>query len=215
MDSDKDGIGEIKDPDDDNDGLADIDEMKMHTNPTNPDTDGDGVNDKNDPFPLDPSESMDTDHDGIGNNKDLDDDNDGTLDTNDKFPLNKAPVLQINEIKTASLNETTTFDASSSYDEDGKITSYIWTIDGKNFNGQTIEYIFKELGKHKVTLTITDNTGESKIKDFEVNVLNVRLYSQIIIIFIVLILGAFIIYKYVAEGKTSNLKPLLKRKKKQ
>lgn len=215
MDSDKDGIGEIKDPDDDNDGLNDTDEMKANTNPTNPDSDGDKANDKDDPFPLDASESMDTDHDGIGNNKDLDDDNDGTLDVNDKFPLNKAPVLQIKEISTASLNETTTFDASSCYDEDGKITSYVWTIDGQQFKGQTIEYIFKELGKHQVSLTITDNTGESKVKDFEINVMNVRLYSQLITIFIILILGAIIVYKYVAEGKTSNIKPLLKRKKKQ
>ncbi len=213
MDSDKDGIGEIKDPDDDNDGLTDLEEMKKNTNPTNPDTDGDGVNDKDDPFPLDPAESMDTDRDGIGNNKDLDDDNDGILDVNDKFPLNKAPILRVNEIVTASLNEKTIFDASASYDEDGKITSYQWTIDDKIFEGKKIEYTFKELGKHKVSLSIKDNTGEIKTKDFEVNVLNVRLYSQLLTILIIMILGGILIYKYIAEEKISNLKTLIKSKK--
>ncbi|MGB0236118.1 MAG: putative Ig domain-containing protein [Poseidonia sp.] len=65
LDSDGDGIADVSDGDDDNDGV--IDSL--------------------DPFPLDPSESIDTDYDGIGNNADLDDDNDGTNDTDDAFPL--------------------------------------------------------------------------------------------------------------------------------
>ena len=58
VDTDKDGIGNNADPDDDNDGF----------------------NDAQDTFPLDPTEWVDTDNDGIGNNADADDDNDGMPD---------------------------------------------------------------------------------------------------------------------------------------
>jgi len=63
-DTDKDGILDIKDPDIDNDGIA---------------------ND-NDRFPKDPTESTDLDDDGIGDNNDLDRDNDGIANKNDVFP---------------------------------------------------------------------------------------------------------------------------------
>lgn len=51
-DNDRDGQGDACDPDDDNDGLADIDEKTRGTNPLNPDTDGDGQGDAKDPRPL-------------------------------------------------------------------------------------------------------------------------------------------------------------------
>ena len=51
-DSDGDGIGDLCDPDADNDGLSNIDEAARGTNPLNPDTDGDGIIDSKDPRPL-------------------------------------------------------------------------------------------------------------------------------------------------------------------
>ena len=88
-----------EDPDDDNDGLTDIEEDANgngtfdagETNSLDPDTDDDGYCDGPvsvtirdvliceagpDAFPLDPSEWLDTDGDGIGNNLDTDDDGD-------------------------------------------------------------------------------------------------------------------------------------------
>ncbi|MGB7304480.1 MAG: RICIN domain-containing protein [Burkholderiaceae bacterium] len=64
--------------DTDGDGIPDV---------TDPDDDNDGVDDFNDAFPLDASESVDTDGDGTGNNADTDDDNDGVPDTVDLDPL--------------------------------------------------------------------------------------------------------------------------------
>lgn len=56
-DSDSDHTGDACDPDDDNDGLADIDEAARGTNPKNPDTDGDGIADARDPRPKTPDVS--------------------------------------------------------------------------------------------------------------------------------------------------------------
>lgn len=64
--------------DTDGDGILDIDDT---------DDDNDGVPDTQDALPKDPTESVDTDGDGIGNNADPDDDNDGIPDVLDPFPL--------------------------------------------------------------------------------------------------------------------------------
>ena len=64
-DADEDGVGDLTDLDDDNDG----------------------INDSDDAFPIDATESLDTDSDGVGNNADRDDDNDGVLDDADAFAL--------------------------------------------------------------------------------------------------------------------------------
>ena len=83
-DSDGDGIPNITDPDDDNDGI--LDSIECPPGGPCPDTDGDGVPDMidldsdNDGI-LDAVEgSLDTDGDGIANYKDLDSDNDGIND---------------------------------------------------------------------------------------------------------------------------------------
>ena len=55
VDTDGDGIGNLVDQDDDNDGLKDFEEPSKGTNPLIYDTDGDGVNDLMDDFPLDPT----------------------------------------------------------------------------------------------------------------------------------------------------------------
>jgi parallel beta-helix repeat protein len=99
-DTDRDGIPDVTDPDDDNDGVNDNeDAFPLDPNETadtdrdgignNADTDddNDGVPDAQDAFPIDSQESLDTDEDGIGNNADTDDDNDGVVDDDDAFPL--------------------------------------------------------------------------------------------------------------------------------
>ncbi|MEW5937475.1 MAG: NosD domain-containing protein [Candidatus Thermoplasmatota archaeon] len=105
LDTDGDGVPDVEDEDDDNDGYNDTVEAAEGTDPLNnssipadldgdfiPDSadldiDGDGVLNEEDAFPSDPNESVDTDGDGIGNNADIDDDNDGVPDTEDPAPL--------------------------------------------------------------------------------------------------------------------------------
>ena len=70
LDTDGDGIPDSQDPDDDNDGLSDIQEQALGTDPLQPDTDGDGHGDAEDAFPLDAGEWVDTDGDGVGDQAD-------------------------------------------------------------------------------------------------------------------------------------------------
>jgi len=56
---------------------------------SDPDDDNDGVSDIEDQFPLLASEWVDTDGDGIGNNTDTDDDGDGVNDQEDSQPLDE------------------------------------------------------------------------------------------------------------------------------
>ena len=97
---DGDEFGDACDADDDNDGIADVDDaFPLNAsesadldgdgvgNATDDDDDGDGVNDADDLFPLDPNEAVDTDGDGIGDNSDDDSDGDGVLNAEDSFPL--------------------------------------------------------------------------------------------------------------------------------
>ncbi|UCF07515.1 MAG: PKD domain-containing protein, partial [Thermoplasmata archaeon] len=54
LDTDRDGIPNPTDPDDDNDGLSDSEELAKGTNPLESDSDGDGHDDLEDAYPLDP-----------------------------------------------------------------------------------------------------------------------------------------------------------------
>ncbi|MBI5507868.1 MAG: thrombospondin type 3 repeat-containing protein [Deltaproteobacteria bacterium] len=65
--------------DGDDDGIADVADLSD-------DEDGDAVDDVADSFPFDATETVDTDSDGRGNNADLDDDNDAHPDLQDRFP---------------------------------------------------------------------------------------------------------------------------------
>ena len=75
--------------DTDNDGFPDTcDAGCLATGLTaDPDDDNDGVLDADDVFPLDKDESVDTDGDKIGNNADTDDDGDKVADAADNCPL--------------------------------------------------------------------------------------------------------------------------------
>jgi hypothetical protein len=70
-DFDGDGAGDSCDADDDNDGLTDLAEAVLGTNPKNVDTDGDGLSDWDDYAPLDPSLG-DIDGDGLMDHEDQD-----------------------------------------------------------------------------------------------------------------------------------------------
>ena len=89
-DSDRDGVPDITDTDDDNDGTLDTADA-LPLNPTeDTDTDNDGVGDNADAFPSDPTESVDTDGDGVGDNVDVDADGDGLIEIATAQQLNQS-----------------------------------------------------------------------------------------------------------------------------
>ncbi|MHB1454052.1 MAG: InlB B-repeat-containing protein [Saccharofermentanales bacterium] len=85
IDTDVDGIDDVFDTDDDNDGYSDIYEQIIGTNPLIADTDNDGYKDSVDLYPLDSKRcnGIDFDHDNIDDVFDTDDDNDGLSDHNE------------------------------------------------------------------------------------------------------------------------------------
>jgi len=60
------------------------------------------------------------------------------------------------------INQTITFDASSSYDPDGNIMNYKWDFGDGNITNTTeekLKHSYSEAGIYEVTLTVTDNEG--------------------------------------------------------
>ena len=126
IDTDKDGIGNLYDLDDDNDGLFDDTEIIWGTNPLVADTDNDNVIDGEDVFPLDNKESEDSDNDGIGNNADEDDDNDGLNDEEELWIYETDPLIidtDKDELSDKEEVELGTNPLKADSDEDGVIDS--------------------------------------------------------------------------------------------
>ncbi|MEK7188889.1 MAG: PKD domain-containing protein [Patescibacteria group bacterium] len=105
LDTDKDGIFDTIDMDDDNDTVEDGLERVKGSNPLIADTDKDGAPDGVDAFPADPNEKYDNDNDGIGNNADPDNDNDGVLNGDDPAPFD--PNVTRKEVPQAPQAEPT------------------------------------------------------------------------------------------------------------
>ena len=70
-----------------------------------------------------------------------------------------APVAQFTVSKTIiGLGESITFDASSSYDPDGEIISYVWDLgDGTYLGDEITQHKFDTEGIYNVILTVTDD----------------------------------------------------------
>jgi len=77
-----------------------------------------------------------------------------------RIVINAAPVPMIVSKDDISVGEFALFDASGSRDPDGGIQSYAWDFgDGGKAEGVVARHRFKTPGEHKVTLTVTDETG--------------------------------------------------------
>ena len=88
-------------------------------------------------------------------------------------PTNMAPVADFSYTPLlCKINEKVTF-KSTSYDEDGTIESYQWTVDEQNVSTQDeFEYTFTSAGFVHVTLTVKDNKGETSKKESTIYVRN-------------------------------------------
>jgi len=63
------------------------------------------------------------------------------------------------------------FDASASYDPDGKIASWEWDFgDGGTAEGEVVDHTFTTPGNYTVILTVTDDSGAQAVASRTVTV---------------------------------------------
>jgi PKD repeat protein len=103
-------------------------------------------------------------------------DNDTLTDTESKevTVLNRPPVASFTEsAKTAYTDTTIYFNASASYDPDGKIIDYFWDFgDGTTGTGVFVSHSYPDDGTYTVTLTVTDDDGETATATATKTILN-------------------------------------------
>lgn len=82
------------------------------------------------------------------------------------IPTNNPPVANFSFSPSSPIvGDVVSFDASSSSDSDGSITSYAWNFgDGNTGSGQFVTHAFAASGTYSVTLTVTDNEGAQGTK---------------------------------------------------
>ncbi len=74
--------------------------------------------------------------------------------------VNDSPIAIAKNNSYAKVNEILTFNASKSYDPNGKITKYNWDFgDGAFDEGINVFHSYKKSGKYKITLTVKDETN--------------------------------------------------------
>ncbi|MES9991383.1 MAG: PKD domain-containing protein [Candidatus Thiodiazotropha sp.] len=82
--------------------------------------------------------------------------------TYDPAVTNQPPVADIGGPYNGTENIPLTFDASGSSDADGTITQYLWDLgDGNSRNGAVVTHTYTDSGAYDVTLTVTDDDGDS------------------------------------------------------
>jgi PKD repeat protein len=79
------------------------------------------------------------------------------------LPPNGTPVPSFTFAPSAPVTRVdVTFDASLSTDSDGRIARYAWNFgDGSNDEGVIVKHEFKSIGTFLVSLTVTDDRGQS------------------------------------------------------
>lgn len=91
-----------------------------------------------------------------------------TFTTKDKLipkpPGNKKPIAHIQAASIAYIGESIVLDAGSSYDPDGFLTKYLWTLgDGTTAEGKTVSHKYTSAGTYTAILTVIDNKAASDI----------------------------------------------------
>ncbi len=82
--------------------------------------------------------------------------------------VNAAPVAEAGEDQVASAGDPVTLDGGHSYDTDGKLVAYLWSLgDGSQQEGSTIQHVYDKPGRYPVTLTVEDdvNVANSRASD--------------------------------------------------
>ncbi len=77
-------------------------------------------------------------------------------------PPNQPPIADAGPDQTIILGESANFDGSGSSDPDGTIAAYSWSFgDGSSGTGARVIHSYAAAGRFTVTLTVTDDFGDS------------------------------------------------------
>ncbi len=96
--------------------------------------------------------------------------------------VNQPPTAVISGPTTGIVDVAVTFNGSGSSDQDGSIVSYDWDLgDGSNATGVSITHTYATGGSYDVTLTVTDNSGntDTATQTIEIAVPNVAPTAEI------------------------------------
>jgi len=85
---------------------------------------------------------------------------------------NQQPVADIDGPRFARRDRPAVFDATNSYDPDGKVVGWSWDFgDGHHSEGARVEHNFMTQGVYQVYLTVVDQMGERGRTSIEIRVL--------------------------------------------
>ena len=135
-------------------------------------------------------------------------DNDGvTSQTTSAITItNASPIASFTKsAETVKVDEMVSFDASESFDSDGSIASYSWEFgDGNTATGVTAENTYTKQGTYAITLTVTDNSGDSSTISANITVETESGLPLINIIGIaIIVIGAIIVILILARRRSA------------
>ncbi len=85
---------------------------------------------------------------------------------------NEKPVAIIDGDLSGFPGENLQFDGSASYDPDGEIYSYLWDFhEGTIIQGETASHSYRNKGIYTVSLTVTDNKGQTDSTSTKVTII--------------------------------------------
>jgi hypothetical protein len=88
----------------------------------------------------------------------------------DEGEENRIPFARFSAPTSTVVNQSVVFDATGSSDNEGFITRYVWMIEGVEYEGVGVEYVFTTTGTKHVSLTVYDTRQASSTvsRDIEV-----------------------------------------------
>ncbi|MBW2996346.1 PKD domain-containing protein [Candidatus Woesearchaeota archaeon] len=123
----------------------------------------------------DGTDDFDDGYDDFDNDYEGDDDFGGEDDFDDwfddDFPEEFPPIAIIDCVASIDVNQVVVLDGSKSYDPDGHIVSYEWTLgDGTSGTGVNITHIYTDAGTYTIKLKVTDNDGKTDTDSLKITI---------------------------------------------
>ena len=83
---------------------------------------------------------------------------------------NSPPIIDTAKTIFGDTGVYINLDARESYDPDGTIEEFRWTIDNKSYYGPNIHHVFTQGGSYTVTLRVTDNEGAASTAEIRITI---------------------------------------------